>query len=72
MEKEHHPSNAGNIRSVAVKSKIAVGGPKMANRVFGHSRQLSLNNFFVPSIPSMRKFGDREKKWGGEMENIKY
>ena len=29
--------------------------------VLGHSRQLSLNKFFDPSTPSMRKADDREK-----------
>ena len=30
--------------------------------VFGHSKQLSLNKFFDPSTPSMRKVDDGEKK----------
>ena len=30
---------------------------------FGHSHQLSLNKFFDPSTPSMRKGRDGEKKW---------
>ena len=31
-------------------------GPKMANSyIYGHSHQLSLNKFFDPSAPSMRK-----------------
>ena len=46
------------------------GGPKMADGagkgstpwIFGRSRQLSINNFFDPSAPSMRKVDDREKK----------
>ena len=33
--------------------------------VFGHSKQLSLNKFFDPSTPSMRKGRDGEKKKGG-------
>ena len=45
-------------------------GPKMADgvwkgvypKVFGHSKQLSLNKFFDPSTPSMRKVDDGEKK----------
>ena len=49
------------------------GGPKMAEgvwkgvypQVFGYSKQLSLNKFFDPSIPSMRKGRDGEKKKGG-------
>ena len=30
--------------------------------VFGHSKQLSLNKFFDPSTPSMRKGRDGKKK----------
>ena len=37
-----------------------LGGPKMAD-VFGRSSQLSLNDLFDPSTPSMRKVND-----GGE------
>ena len=33
---------------------------------FGHSKQLSLNKFFDPSTPSMRKgYDGREKEMGG-------
>ena len=39
-----------------------LGGPKMANGVFGHPKQLSLNKFFDPSTPSMRKVDNGEKK----------
>ena len=35
-------------------------------QVIGHSAQLSLNKFFDPSTPSMRKGDDGEKKNGGE------
>ena len=50
--------------------KVLPGGPKMANgvwkgvnpKVFGRSHQLSLNKFFNPSAPSMRKVDDGEKK----------
>merc|ERR1712117_809713 len=46
------------------------GGPKMADGVWkgvypyvlGRSRQLSLNKFFDPSTPSMRKVDDGEEK----------
>ena len=31
-------------------------------QVFGHFKQLSLNKFFDPSTPSMRKVDDGEKK----------
>ena len=34
--------------------------------VFGHSKQLSLNKFFDPSTPSMRKGRDRGKKKTGK------
>ena len=51
----------------------------MANRVFGHSRQLSLNKFFDASTPSMRKGRDGEKrngkmgvKWGKKINNDVY
>ena len=46
---------------------------KMADRVwclpldFGHSKQLSLNKFFDPSTPFMRKGGD-----GGEKKSFSY
>ena len=30
--------------------------------VFGHSKQLSLNKFFDPTTPSMRKVDNGEKK----------
>ena len=46
-----------------------LGGPKRAEgvypSVFGHSKQLSLNKFFDPTTPSMRKGRDGEKN-GGE------
>ena len=50
------------------------GGPKMADGdwkgvyllVFGHSKQLSLNKFFDPSTPSMRKGRDGGKRAGGK------
>ena len=41
------------------------GAPKWqrgSGKVFGRSRQLSLNKFFDPSTPSMRKGRDEEKK----------
>ena len=36
----------------------------MADGVFGHSKQLSLNKFFDPSTPSMRKGRDGGKTGG--------
>ena len=49
---------------------MAASGPKMADGVwkgvypsfFGHSKQLSLNKFFDPSTPSMRKVDNGEEK----------
>ena len=38
--------------------------------VVGHSKQLSLNKFFDPSIPSMRKGRDGGKRGGGQMAKI--
>ena len=51
-------------------SKMATRGPKIANRVwksfypevFGHSHQLTLNKFFDPSTPSIRKGRDGGEK----------
>ena len=41
------------------------GGPIMADGFWkGHSKQLSLNKFFDPSTPSMRKGRGGEKKTG--------
>ena len=39
-------------------------------QVFGHSKQLSLNKFFDPSTPSMRKGrdGGEKRKNGGKKE----
>ena len=50
--------------------KWPLGGPKMVDGVrksvnpqdFGRSKQLSLNKFFDPSTPSMRKGRNGEKK----------
>ena len=39
--------------------------------VVGHSKQLSLNKFFDPSIPSMRKGHDIEKRGGGNRKRRK-
>ena len=36
--------------------------PTGSGKVFGHSGQLSLNKFFDPSTPSMRKGRDGGKK----------
>ena len=35
-------------------------------QVFGHSKQLSLNKFFDPSTPSMRKGRNGEEKKNGK------
>ena len=37
----------------------------------GHSKQLSLNKFFDPSTPCMRKGRDGEKKWKMEKKKRK-
>ena len=48
--------------------KWSVRGPKMADGVYpyvlGRSKQLTLNKFFDPSTPSMRKGHDGEKRGG--------
>ena len=45
---------------------MAASGPQNGRRglerVIGHFKQLSLNKFFDPSTPSMRKGSDGEKK----------
>ena len=43
------------------KSKMAARGPQNGRGVFGRSKQLSLNKFFDPSTPSMRKLDDGGK-----------
>ena len=75
---EYQPSGEGGNRSPTATPhrlqdpKWPPGGPKMAEGVwkeFGHSRKLSLNKFFDPSTPSMRKGrdgGKREEKKNGE------
>ena len=39
-------------------------------QAFGHSKQLSLNKFFDPSTPSMRKGRDGGEKWEKTDEKI--
>ena len=51
------PCNA----ALPTKSEMAARGRQ---KVFGHSKQLSLNKFFDPSTPSVRKGHDRGKKKG--------
>ena len=59
--------------------KWLLGGPKMTDGVwkgvyllvFGCSRQLSLNTFFDPSTPSIRKGRDGEEKRGKNGEKRK-
>ena len=78
FEIKYQPSGEGGTRSPPAtphhlqNPKWPPGGPKMAegvwkgvySKVFGHSKQLSLNKFFDPSTPSMRKEGDgRNPKW---------
>ena len=45
---------------------MAARGPLIGGKVFGRSKQLSLNKFFDPSTPSMRKGRDGGKKNGGK------
>ena len=66
---QYQPSGAGGTHSPPAtpyhlkNPKWLPGAPKMANgvrkvvypEVLGHSRQLSLNKFFDPSTPSMKK-----------------
>ena len=73
---KYQPSGEGGARSPPAtphrlqNPKWPPGGPKMAEgvwkgvypQVLGRSRQLSLNKFFDPSTPSMRKGRDGEKK----------
>ena len=73
---KYQPSGAGGTRSPTAtlqrlqNPKWPPGGLKMPDgvwkgvylKVFGHSTQLSLNKFFDPSTPSMRKVDNGEKK----------
>ena len=64
---QYQPSGTGGTRSPPAtphrlqNPKWPPGGPKMGDSVW-RCRQLSLNKFFDPSTPSMRKVGDGEKK----------
>merc|ERR1711954_295461 len=83
--KQYQPSGEGGARLPPAtphclqNPKWPPGGPKMAEgvwkgvypKVFGRSRQLSLNKFFDPSTPSMRKGRDGEKKTGKKREKKK-
>ena len=59
-------------RRTACKIQLAALGPQNGRRGlkgvypsgFGHSKQLSLNKFFDPRTPSMRKVDKTEKKQG--------
>ena len=59
------------------KSKMAAKGPQNGRQGLqrsptlgiGHSEQLSLNRFFDPSTPSMKKGCNGEKKWNGGANN---
>ena len=62
---KYKPSGEGGTCSPAAtpaKFKMAARGPKMVEGVFGRSKQLSLNKFFDPSTPSMRKGSDGENR----------
>ena len=60
---EYQPSSTGSTRSPTAKSEMANGVWKgVFSLFFGCTHQLSLNKFFDPSTPSLRKVDDREKK----------
>merc|ERR1712030_238241 len=73
---KYQPSGAGGTRSPPAtphrlqNPKWPPGAPKMADGVWkgvhpyviGYFKQLSLNKFFDPSTPSMRKGDDGEEK----------
>ena len=67
---KYQPSGAGGTRSPPATPHRLPVGPKMADGVwkgvypyvFGHFKQLSLNKFFDPSTPSMRKVDNGEEK----------
>ena len=77
---EYQHSGEGGTRSPPATPhrlqhpKWPPGSPKMADGawkgvypyVFGRSKQLSLNKFFDPSTPSMRKGRDGEKMENGK------
>merc|ERR1711954_186458 len=70
LHNKYQPSGAGGTRSPPATPHRVPVGPKMADGVWkgvypwvlGRSRQLSLNKFFDPSTPSMRKVDDGEEK----------
>ena len=84
QKKKKQPSGEGGTRSPPATPHCLQnpiwppGGPKMPDGVwksvyppmFGHSKQLSLNKFFDPSTPSMRK-GRGGGKTGGKKLEIK-
>ena len=53
---------SGHVSSCMILVRGAPKWPTGSGKVFGHSKQLSLNKFFDPSTPSMRKVDDGEKK----------
>ena len=78
---QYQPSGEGGTRSPPalphrLQNQKLPGDPKMANRVqkgvypqvFGHSKNILLNKFIDPSIPSMRKGcngGEKNRGGGG-------
>ena len=65
---KYQPSGAGGTRSPSATPHRLPVGPKMADGVWkgvypGRSKQLSLNKFFDPSTPFMRKGRDGGKKY---------
>ena len=76
LDFKYQPSGAGGTHSPSAtphhlpNPKWPPGGPKTADgvwkgvypKIFGRSRQLSLNKFFDPSAPSMRNVDDGKKE----------
>ena len=66
---KYQPSGAGGTHSPIAKphrlqNQNGRQGPQKWPTRSGHFKQLSINKFFDPSTPSMRKGDDREKNWG--------
>ena len=80
-ESKYQPSGEGGARSPPARLKMAARGPQNGRRGlekclplgFGRFKQLSLNKFFDPSTPSMKKGldGGNGKKTGEKTGNKK-
>ena len=63
QQQHQNTSGEGGTRSPPAKSKMADGVWEGVNpQVFRRSKQHSLNKFFDPRTPSMRKVDNREYK----------